>query len=81
MTAIPGRARAFNDPALPLIDLHRHINGNVRLTTILDLGQKHRVKLPGTTVDELRKIGALQPENAKGNHPSGGAPPHSKTQA
>ena len=42
------------DPKLPLIDLHRHIDGSVRLGTILDLGQKHGVKLPGTTVDELR---------------------------
>src|SRR5256714_9490958 len=38
----------------PLIDLHRHIDGNVRLTTILDLGKKHRVKLPGTTIEQLR---------------------------
>jgi len=27
------------DKSLPLIDLHRHIDGNVRLTTILDLGR------------------------------------------
>ena len=25
------------DPGLPLIDLHRHLDGNVRLETILDL--------------------------------------------
>src|SRR5436190_3697602 len=42
------------DPALPLIDLHRHIDGSVRLATILELGQKHRVKLPGSTLDQLR---------------------------
>lgn len=42
------------DRGLPLIDLHRHIDGNVRLTTILDLGRKHGVKLPGTTVEKLR---------------------------
>src|SRR6266850_7674510 len=42
------------DRSLPLIDLHRHIDGNVRLTTILDLGEKHKVKLPGTTLDRLR---------------------------
>ena len=34
------------DPQLPLIDLHRHIDGSVRLTTILELGKKHGVKLP-----------------------------------
>ena len=28
------------DPTLPLIDLHRHLDTNVRLETILDLGQR-----------------------------------------
>src|SRR2546430_4943938 len=42
------------DPQLPLIDLHRHIDGSVRLTTILELGKKHGVKLPGATLEELR---------------------------
>lgn len=38
----------------PLIDLHRHLDGSVRLSTILDLGQKHGIPLPGLTLDELR---------------------------
>lgn len=42
------------DPRLPFIDLHRHIDGSVRLTTILELGKKHGVKLPGATAEELR---------------------------
>ena len=42
------------DRSLPLIDLHRHLDGNVRLTTILDLGARHDVKLPATTVEKLR---------------------------
>src|SRR4051812_12876956 len=42
------------DPELPLIDLHRHIDGSVRLATILELGEKHRIKLPGSTLDQLR---------------------------
>lgn len=42
------------DPALPFIDLHRHLDGSFRLETILDLGKQHGVKLPGTTVEELR---------------------------
>jgi adenosine deaminase len=25
------------DPAFPLIELHRHLDGNIRLETILDL--------------------------------------------
>lgn len=42
------------DPTLPFIDLHRHLDGSVRLETILDLGRQHNIKLPGTTVEELR---------------------------
>jgi adenosine deaminase len=39
---------------LPLIDLHRHLDGNVRLETILDLGQKHSLPLPADTLEGLR---------------------------
>ena len=42
------------DRSLPLIDLHRHIDGNDRLTTILELGKKYGVKLPGSTIEKLR---------------------------
>ena len=39
---------------LPLIDLHRHLDGNVRLETILDLGRRHNIPLPAWTVEELK---------------------------
>jgi adenosine deaminase len=42
------------DPNFPLIDLHRHLDGSVRVETILDLAKQHGVKLPGSTVEELR---------------------------
>jgi adenosine deaminase len=42
------------DPAIPLVDLHRHLDGNVRLETILDIGRQHGVKLPADTVEGLR---------------------------
>jgi adenosine deaminase len=42
------------DPKLPFIDLHRHLDGNVRLQTILDLGRKHNIRLPGDTLETLR---------------------------
>ena len=38
----------------PLVELHRHLDGNVRLETILDLGRKFNLPLPGNTVEELR---------------------------
>lgn len=42
------------DPNLPLIDLHRHLDGNVRLETILDLGRRHNLPLPSWELEELR---------------------------
>ena len=42
------------NPALPFIDLHRHLDGNVRLQTILDLGRQHNIRLPGDTIETLR---------------------------
>jgi adenosine deaminase len=42
------------DPALPRIDLHRHLDGNVRLQTILDLGRRHNIALPGDSIETLR---------------------------
>jgi adenosine deaminase len=44
----------MSDPSLPRIDLHRHLDGNVRLETILELGQQHGIALPGDTVETLR---------------------------
>jgi len=38
----------------PLIDLHRHLDGSLRLETILDLGRKHGIPLPADTLGELR---------------------------
>jgi adenosine deaminase len=41
------------DPTLPLIDLHRHLDGSLRLETIIELGKQHGVRLP-ETLEELR---------------------------
>lgn len=42
------------DPSLPLIDLHRHLDGSVRLETILELGLQYNLPLPARTLSELR---------------------------
>jgi adenosine deaminase len=42
------------DKTLPLIDLHRHLDGNVRLQTILDLGRQHNLSLPAWDLEGLR---------------------------
>jgi adenosine deaminase len=38
----------------PLIDLHRHLDGSIRLETILDLARKHDIPLPADTIEGLR---------------------------
>ncbi|HKP92610.1 MAG TPA: adenosine deaminase, partial [Chthoniobacterales bacterium] len=52
LSQMPSESRI--DPTLPFIDLHRHLDGNVRLETILDLARQHKIELPATTVEELR---------------------------
>lgn len=44
------------DTSLPLIDLHRHLDGSVRLETILELGRLHNLPLPAEDVDGLRQF-------------------------
>ena len=39
---------------LPLTDIHRHLDGNIRIETILQLGQKFNLTLPATSIDALR---------------------------
>src|SRR5436190_5361611 len=45
---------AMIDPNLPFIDLHRHLDGSIRLETILDLARQNNIELPGKTIDEIR---------------------------
>ena len=52
-------------PTLPYIDLHRHLDGSVRLATILDLARQHGIAIPATTVAELRPI--VQVDRALGS--------------
>ena len=51
---MPNERETLIDPALPFIDLHRHLDGSVRLETIIDLAKQHNVELPAYTVEELR---------------------------
>lgn len=39
---------------LPFIDLHRHLDGALRLQTILDLARQHGIALPADDVEGLR---------------------------
>src|SRR6476469_5302186 len=41
---------------LPKTDLHVHLDGSLRLETILDLARSHGIDLPSTDPAELRRI-------------------------
>ncbi|HZF10057.1 MAG TPA: adenosine deaminase [Thermoanaerobaculia bacterium] len=38
----------------PLVEIHRHLDGNVRIETVLDLARRHGLDLPAWTVEALR---------------------------
>ena len=40
--------------ALPLVDLHRHLDGNIKTHTIWTLAKKHGIALPVDSLDALR---------------------------
>eukprot|EP01098_Paradermamoeba_levis_P010306 TRINITY_DN4328_c0_g2_i2.p1 TRINITY_DN4328_c0_g2~~TRINITY_DN4328_c0_g2_i2.p1 ORF type:complete len:140 (+),score=32.00 TRINITY_DN4328_c0_g2_i2:54-422(+) len=40
---------------LPKVDLHRHLDGSIRLSTIIELAREQNVQLPTYDEEELRK--------------------------
>jgi adenosine deaminase len=42
------------NPSLPLLDLHRHLDGNIRSQTILELGQQFNIDMPADNLESLR---------------------------
>ncbi len=42
------------DTSLPLVELHRHLDGSVRLQTVLDLARQHNLPLPADDPEGLR---------------------------
>lgn len=53
------------DPRLPLTDIHRHLDGNIRAQTILDLGRQFNMALPANELEALRphvQITATEPD-------------------
>lgn len=47
----------------PLVELHRHLDGNLRLATVLELGREHGLKLPADDLEGLRPhVQVMTPE-------------------
>ena len=45
---------AYIDQRLPFIDLHRHLDGAIRLETIIELAQEQGIELPAYDIEALR---------------------------
>ncbi|BDM62745.1 adenosine deaminase [Shewanella sp. NFH-SH190041] len=45
---------------IPLVDLHRHLDGNVRVSTIWQLGQQHGIALPADSPEALAQYVQIQ---------------------
>ncbi|MCA9874179.1 MAG: hypothetical protein KC441_11010, partial [Anaerolineales bacterium] len=52
--------------AMPKIDLHRHLEGSLRLTTLLEVARKYSLDLPANDVEKLRPF--VQITNDPPNH-------------
>lgn len=44
----------YIDPCLPLFDLHRHLDGAIRLETVIELAQEQGIDLPSYDIEVLR---------------------------
>ncbi len=48
------------DNTIPLVDLHRHLDGNVRVETIWKLGHHHGIALPANSIETLAPLVQIQ---------------------
>jgi adenosine deaminase len=42
--------------ALPKVDLHRHLEGSLRLSTLAEIAREHGIDLPGYDIEQLRPL-------------------------
>lgn len=54
----------MTNQSLPLVDLHRHLDGNINPATIWDLAQQHNIVLPGNNVDEFTPHAQIQDQTS-----------------
>lgn len=45
---------------LPLVDLHRHLDGNIAPQTVWELAQQHNISLPGESLEAFTKLAQIQ---------------------
>ncbi|GAB3035712.1 adenosine deaminase [Bowmanella dokdonensis] len=52
------------NPDVPLVDLHRHLDGNIRPRTIWELSQQHGIRLPANSYEELLPLAQVQEQTS-----------------
>jgi adenosine deaminase len=51
---------------MPKVDLHRHLEGSIRIETLVDIARQYRISLPSYEVESLRpyvQMTAKDPRN------------------
>jgi len=48
------KQNSYINPRLPFIDLHRHLDGAIRLETVIELAQEQGIDLPAYEIETLR---------------------------
>ena len=49
---------------LPLVDLHRHLDGNIAPKTVWELAQQHNIDLPGNSLEEFTPHAQIQGQSS-----------------
>lgn len=49
---------------IPLVELHRHLDGNIQPATIWDLAQRHGIELPASSLSELIPLTQIQGQSS-----------------
>lgn len=52
------------NPSIPLVDLHRHLDGNIHPELIWQLAQKYNIDLPGNSLEEFRPHAQIQDQTS-----------------
>lgn len=53
---------------LPKVDLHRHLEGSLRLQTLAEIAQEHGIDLPGYDIEDLRPFATVVDEQPDFHH-------------
>lgn len=60
---IQKKSATMIDTTLPLTDIHRHLDGNIRPQTILELGRQYNISLPAQSLETLTPTFRSLPTN------------------